>query len=251
MSSKIDKLKIYFGDDLYINQYITVHNPKINDVIEIGEQEYFSLVHNFCAIPSDMKSILWDVGIDWMEISDFDFFCQLVNSFPLKSTKILFGDLDFTKFQIGRKVDIDEQVLYQEIELNDGSKDLIIIDNHIYLLMVEFLRTIHRIKPKVEKASTKTVKKILIEEDRAKRNINKNKPFESTLLPLVSSLINCSEFKYGLNEVRNMPLYAFIDSVSRVQIVKNADALLKGCYSGMIDTKKIKKKELNWMREID
>ncbi len=33
-------------------------------------------------------------------------------------------------------------------------------------------------------------------------------------------------------------------------MINNADALLRGMYSGMIDTKKIDKKELNWMREL-
>lgn len=251
MNSGTDKLKIYFGDDLRINKFITVHNPVINDIIETGEQEYFSMVNNFCAIPSDMKSVLWDAGIDWTEISDYELFCHLVTSFPLESTKILFGDLDFTKFELGRKIEIDEPVLYQEVELKDGTKDLIIIDQHIYLLIVEFLRSIHRIKPKVEKAATKTVKQILINEDRAKRNLNKDKPFESILFPLVSSLVNTAEFKYGVDEVRNMSLYAFMDSVTRIQLVKSSDALLKGCYGGMIDTSKINKKDLNWMRDID
>jgi hypothetical protein len=47
-----------------------------------------------------------------------------------------------------------------------------------------------------------------------------------------------------------MGLCEFIDMVSRLQIIVNADALLGGMYSGMIDTKKINKSELNWMREI-
>jgi hypothetical protein len=38
--------------------------------------------------------------------------------------------------------------------------------------------------------------------------------------------------------------------VSRLQIIVNSDALLHGMYGGMIDTKKINKNELNWMREI-
>ena len=42
-----------------------------------------------------------------------------------------------------------------------------------------------------------------------------------------------------------------MDDVQRLQIINNADALLHGMYSGMIDTKKINKNEINWMRELD
>lgn len=250
--SSVDKLKLYFGDDLYINEYITVHNPTIDDVIEIGEEEYFSMVYSFCAIPSDMKSDLWDAGVDWMEISDFEFFYAITKSLPVKSTKVLFGDLDFTKFEFGTNMKNDEPILYQPVLSDDGEEiiDYIIIDRHIYLKMIEFVRGVHRITPKVEKAVNKTTKRILVDEDRAKKLVNKDKPFETILLPLVSSMINCAEFKYGLNEVRNMPLYAFMDSVARIQVIKSADALLHGAYGGMIDTSKINKSEFNWMKDI-
>ena len=54
---------------------------------------------------------------------------------------------------------------------------------------------------------------------------------------------------YTKEYIRNMGLYEFMDQVSRLQIIVSADALLHGMYGGFIDTKKINKKELNWMRE--
>ena len=56
MSSNINELKLYFGDDYPINDYITLHQPKVNDVIEMGEADYYSTVYALTAIPSDMKS---------------------------------------------------------------------------------------------------------------------------------------------------------------------------------------------------
>jgi hypothetical protein len=41
-----------------------------------------------------------------------------------------------------------------------------------------------------------------------------------------------------------------MDDISRLQIIVNSDALLQGSYSGMIDTKKIPKREFDWFREI-
>ena len=41
-----------------------------------------------------------------------------------------------------------------------------------------------------------------------------------------------------------------MDAVQRSQIYVSTDALLHGMYSGMIDTKKINKKQFNWMRDV-
>lgn len=239
-----NELKLYFGDDYVINKHITIHHPKIGDIVDMGESEYFSTVYTMAAIPSDMKSQLWDVGICWEDIGDFEFFYLLTRSMTPDKTCVFFGDLDFTKFEFLKNPLNDELILYQEKNNKEIS-----IDYYGYLRIAEAIRKMHGIVPKVEHATTKTVRKILIEEDRRKLAKIKDEPHGSQLVPMISSLINCSEFKYGLEEVRKMPIYAFMDSVVRVQMIKSATALLQGCYSGMLDTSKINKKELNWMRD--
>ena len=55
---------------------------------------------------------------------------------------------------------------------------------------------------------------------------------------------------YTKDYVRNEGFVEFFDDLARLQIINNADHLLAGCYSGMIDTKKINKADLNWLKEI-
>ena len=75
MEYPIDELKIYFrGYEYKVNDGITMISPTIGDIIEFGENEYFSTVHYLTCIPSDMMSTLWDMGIDWEELDDFDLF---------------------------------------------------------------------------------------------------------------------------------------------------------------------------------
>ena len=98
---KFDALKMYCGKRYSVNDYITINQPTIGDIIDMGEQEYYGMLSAFTAIPSDLKAQLWDKGIDWMEISDFDLFCMLVRSVKPEQSKIFFGaDLDFTKFEL-------------------------------------------------------------------------------------------------------------------------------------------------------
>ena len=111
-----------------------------------------------------------------------------------------------------------------------------------------YLRKLHNLKPKVEKAANKMTKKVLIDEDRQKILHAKDKPFKSYLLPMISSV----KVKQGYTKdyVRNMGLYEFFDDVARMQLINNADHLLSACYAGTIDMQKINKSELNWMKEL-
>ena len=189
-----------------------------------------------------MKSQLFDVGIDWMEIGDFDLFCMLSQTLTPDRTSLLFGDLDFTKLKPYNHPHVEGEIILADKETG------VLIDKMIYLRIVSYLRKAFNITPKVEKAANKMTKKVLIEEDRQRILHAKDKPFKSYLLPLISAI----KVKQGYTKdyVRNMGLYEFFDDISRMQLINNADHLLSAAYAGTIDMKKINKSELNWMKEL-
>ena len=241
ISLDVDELQLYFGDDYVINDYIKITQPLIGEVVDYGEAQYFSMVHTLTAIPSDMKSQLWDLGLDWTEMDDFELFMMLVQTLTPDKTSILFGDLDFSKLKPFKNNQNGDIVLADK-------ETGVIIDKMIYLRIMSYLQKLHNIKPKVEKAANKMTKKILIEEDRQKILTAKDKPFKSYLLPLISAI----KVKQGYTKdyVRNMGLYEFFDDVSRIQAVDHANHLLNGAYCGMADLRKVPKSEFNWMREL-
>lgn len=237
----VDELQLYFGDDYIINDYIKITQPLVGQVVDYGEAEYFSMVHTLTAIPSDMKSRLWDIGYDWTQMDDFELFMMLVQALTPDRTAILFGDLDFSKLKPFKNNKNGDVVL--------ADKEAgIIIDKMIYLRIMSYLRKLHNLTPKVERAANKMTKKILIEEDRQKILTAREKPFKSYLLPMISAVK--VKQRYTKEYVRNMGLYEFFDDVARMQLINNADHLLSGCYAGTIDMKKINKSELNWMKEL-
>lgn len=236
-----DALFLYFGDDYVINDKITISQPTIGEVADYGEAAYFSMVHQLCAIPSDFKAMLFDIGIDWCELEDFQLFQMLSQNLTPDKTGILFGDLDFSKMKPFRNKQNDEIVLADK-------ETGVIIDKLIYTRIVNYLRKLHNITPKVEKTKSKTIKRWLIDEDRKRIETSKNKPFKSYLLPLISAI----KVKQGYTKdyVRNMGLYEFFDDVSRAQIIDHANHLLNGAYCGFTSLKGVDKKEFNWMREL-
>ena len=237
----VDDLKLYIGDDFVINDNIKVCQPTIKKIAEFGERDFFSVVHTVTAIPSDMKSQLWDMGLDWMEVDDFELFMMLAQTLTPERTLLLFGDLDFSKLRPFRNNQNGDIVLADK-------ETGIIVDKMIYLRIVSYLRKAFNITPKVEKAANKMTKKILIEEDRQKIKFNKDKPFKSFLLPLISAV----KVRQGYTKdyVLNMGYVEFMNDVARLQVIHNADHLLSACYAGTIDMKKINKAELNWMKEL-
>ena len=111
------------------------------------------------------------------------------------------------------------------------------------------------IHPKVEKAKGKITKEWMINEERiALENEKKKRKDEkwmpSALFPLISSALNHPGFKYKKSELKDVHIFEFMDSIKRLQIYENTTALLKGMYSGMIDTKNIKEDQINWAKDI-
>lgn len=53
ISTDVDELQLYFGDDYVINEKISIHQPTIGELIDYGEQQYFSTIYTLTAIPSD------------------------------------------------------------------------------------------------------------------------------------------------------------------------------------------------------
>ena len=54
-----------------------------------------------------------------------------------------------------------------------------------------------------------------------------------------------------MDYINNMGIVELMSEIERFQIITNADALLHGLYGGMIDSKGIDKKNLNWMRDLN
>ena len=106
------------------------------------------------------------------------------------------------------------------------------------------------IHPKVEKAKGKTTKHWILQEDRIKTQQEKGKRNESTLFPLVSSCVNHPGFKYKLEELKQVNICQFMDSVNRIQKYEQGVAAMSGIYSGFVSAKDIPQDLINFMGDL-
>ena len=243
-----DELKIYRGEDFVVSKYIRIHQPSLNEICDFGEQEYYSMIYNLTATPQSLKVQLWDMDIDYTEIAPYElFYKMLYRMYTQEKTSILFGDLDFTKFQVMQKRDDESILLYQEI--ND---EPVIIDEYTYNMIVDYICKVHFIERDFKFPANNSTKMILIEDARDEIERNKNKEYHSQLKNLISSMINSEGFKYNHDQVWDMKINAFMDSVKRIGKIKNAELLLQSGYSGFgVNLKEVDNKQLDWLGELE
>lgn len=251
-----DMMKMYFGDDFVFNKYITFYQPTIGEILDFGEDNLQKAIAPLVGNTTSYRLQLWDSGVDWNTITDWELFVLLYKTMTPDITCIVFGRFDFTNLIAVKRVDTESVVLgFPKFDDEGNVIDFeTVIDEVVYYRLCEYVRTIFNQHPKVQKAKGRA-KEVLIKRDREELQKRKDSGVGSSfLLPLISGLVNHPGFKYKKNELREVGYIEFMDSVQRLLVYEQSTAFLKGMYSGFMDTSKIPKKELeqhvNWLRDL-
>lgn len=247
---KFDPLKMYFKEDYFVKD-IRIVQPTIGNILTMGESKFYSSLSPFLYNSTSIRVMLWDLPqrIDWCKVKDIEVFAMLKNMSDNDNSaiRLLFPDYRIERMQLMQfqEKDSDEPQLC----LYDEENNFILKESE-YMEIAEYIRTLLNIHPKVEKAKGKTTKQWMIDEDKmnAAQKEDKN---TSTLLPLISACINHPGFKYKLQELRDVGIYEFMDSVQRLQIYESTRAMMGGMYSGMCDMSKVPQEQFNFMRELN
>lgn len=245
-----DKLKMYFGEDYTING-ITISIPTIGDILNIGESKFYQAISPFLSNSTSIRVLLYNVfKKDWNKTKDIEVFYILYQLLEDKEPlKLLFKDFSFDGFElIQARKNVDDPE-YNHLALFNKNKNTIIYDDE-YMEIAEYIREIMNIHPKVEKAKGKTTKHWILQEDRIKTQQEKGKRNESTLFPLVSSCVNHPGFKYKLEELKQVNICQFMDSVNRIQKYEQGVAAMSGIYSGFVSAKDIPQDLINFMGDL-
>ena len=91
-----------------------------------------------------MKSLLWDAGIDWTQITDFQLFIMLAPSLSQQQTEIVLGDIDLQRMKPVENLQNGEPILRDPMT---GA----IIDELAYKTISSYLCKLHNLTKKVEK----------------------------------------------------------------------------------------------------
>lgn len=243
---------MYFGEPYVIDVEdvegtITVYQPTIGDIVRMGERKFYSTLNIFISNTTAYRSILWDQGIDWNEITDFELFIMLYKGIDEEVSKLLFGDLDWSKFEVYQEQK-DEQISMVLFDTENQVK----INEEVYQHFHQFLQAVFNSYPEEELTEDKMLKKWWVDKDKrkAKRDASKDNDTGS-MQSIISACINHPGFKYKLAELKEIGVCQFYDSVKRLQVYENSIACMRGMYSGFVDGSKIKPDNYNFMKDLD
>lgn len=238
----VDEIRLLRGEPFDVGVGITLHQPTMNEIAEFGESEYLSVVSAVTSEPFDLPYYLDQMGIDFEKIKPFELFCIMIMGIPQETTKILFGDLDFTKFIPVQKD--NELVLVN----NNG----VIIDALTRERIADNIRRMHGLPKNIlTSCENKFTHDLMIMQQ--KKNIdraNRKKDLfgDNSLYSSLISSLACEWHSY--DKVFNLKVGQFFDAIIRLGYKQNAGNLYHGLYSGNVSFKNINKKDLDWMRPI-
>ena len=263
-----DSLQIYFREPYQIDLEgipgkIVLYQPTIGDIVKIGEGKFYDTLSIFTANTTQYKVFLWEMNIDWNTFSDFQLFVMMYQKANPEVVRLLFGELDLLKFQpfIRMKdgsppsddISLDNLGDNAEIVLWDDD-DQIAINYDVWNHMSQYFKFVFNIFPEEKITSSPMLKQMYI--DRDKRNMERKKESNADssagigLQSVISACVNHPGFKYKLQELRDVGIFEFYDSVNRLQIYEQSVSLMRGMYSGFVDGSKLKPEDYNFMRDI-
>ena len=228
-----------YRDSVPITDEIAIRIPSVGEIID-DEDNYYTLVTMLTAQPMDFMVQLDDIGIKFDEINSFELFMLLSNGILARDTKLIFRDLDMSNFGVGHNLDTGEPVLYDDV--ND-----IVIDRVVHTKISLALRKIHHLEQKNKRPGNDEARKYMIDRARTKAGRKKKKSGDSSLEPLIIAMVNTEQFKYRFEDVRNLSIYQFNESVRQIQHKVDYDNRMFGIYSGTIDPKGLSQNDLNWL----
>ena len=259
ISIEVDKLKLLRGNPIKIDEKMILLQPTIGQIEEYDESKFMSVFYALCSCAWDRPAAFADIGIDFMDVSDWEYFFQTVQNFSKDDTCLIFGDLDFSKFKpfvYQLNNEDDKKIILANIEpitINGITYDVreYQITEELYNNFIPYVREMIGFTHKGRKAKNKTTAKILIMEDRKEQERNKNKPYTSLFHDGLISLVNTEEFPYTYETAFDITIYQFTKSLMQIQGKKQAVALLQGSMSGFVDTKGIPSKNFQWIYSED
>lgn len=239
--NEVDELKLLLGEEYEVTEHIKIRQPTLREIAQFGEQRYMSMLSAFVCSPFDMIVQLDEIGIDFTTITAYNLFCLMVTSQSKSETSILFGDTDFTQYiLVNTKNGI--QLMHKES----------VISEPVYNIIASCLRKMNNLAPpKYKKVGNELTKKKMIEFAYTDLRNAKRKKHKSNLAAMISAATNHPYFKYGINEVGNVKVYAFFDAIKRIGMNENRQNLLTAIYSGNIDSSKINKRDYEWLKETE
>lgn len=220
---------------------LNIKIPSIREVLELGEDTYLSAASTLISVPYSYLVPLYEKGILYTDLDEFEFFCGLFKNMPEKEFQWIFPGVINSDFEMS-VVDEDKSfILYNQ-------KTGVSIDSKIYKSLTNAVSEICGIpKPINKKIAFDASFEYFYNKEKKAIKRRGRKPYEPFIEGLIISLVNCAEFKYNYEQTMDLTLWAFMKSVKQIQKKINYDNVMTGYYTGNISPEKLPMESKSWM----
>lgn len=222
---------LLLASDLPITDEISVHIPTVGEILNSGENVYYSMAQAFSSVPYDVQVWLDDMGIDYEKITEFELFFLMLQSYRNKDLSLIFGTANLSSIQYGRKED-GSPVIFDTVQ---GLE----IDEMLQREISDAIRLIHGWKRTEKHAGNPESKEYMLRKLRKQQKRSQSKRAGNYLESLVVAMVNHHDFKYDFSSVRELSIYCFNRSVEQILHNRSAEHLLQAVYNGKIDSSKL------------
>jgi len=263
----MDRIFLFSGRDYVINKNLKIKHPKINDIVDIGEDLY-NLYVGVLTISKESKAdeLFFENNIWYEDIDEWDLIMSIrqkeisskrshvmpsiINSNKVHIESSIF--FDALKFFTGQKFQCVQHTKTNKLVFR--SETGAIIDYDCYLIIRNFIKKINAIpeKSEIEYSGNQRTKIFLMKQSYDKKQRQKkNKQIKKTvdLTSIISSLL----WMTGNNSIIDFPIWRIYEGYKRLIAFDKYNNMIKALYSGAIDHKKtpINMNKLNWSRILD
>ena len=236
---------LLFSNEYKVNDLVSVHVPSIREIYEYGEMNYYNVCQLLTSMPYDLMVQLDDIGVDYEDVSEYELFLILLESFIISQTDI----------SIVLKIDgieelvegINEETQERVLMNKDGR---VVIDRLIQLDIAEGIRKIHFWEKNERKAGNQEAKEYILQRRRMKMMRAKNRKHPSYLDETIIKMVNTEEFKYDYDSVLDLSIYKLNASLRQIPKKRDWDHLMNGAYAGTVDMGKINVEKSHWLSNL-
>lgn len=241
---KVDRAKLILGLPIEVGDYYIVHPLTIKEIVELG---YEQLQINLNIMLLDWDS--FELDVPEKEKTNLNLF-KIIRDFYYDSDEF------FNEFNKAFKVFLKRPLTRnrkQSLEEDVFRKVNNFFTNGDFEEVREILRKQYLIQKKKKEEpknfGNERARRLYEQIKKNQETVDKYKEKDGDLLDLISSL----RWKVGLSkkEIMEITLYELYDGLKRVHVVDRVTNLFTGIYSGSIDAKSLKDKDLDWMRHIE
>jgi len=236
-------LQLLAGLPIEVNDVGSVYPLKLREIAQISETKYNNYLGALLFDLEDVEQYHTIENID--KLNSFDILCL----FCIQDDSFKNVCLDAIKcFFKKDSIFIKDHMIFVVGDINEKK----ILHRNNFEQLKNILRKQNCIKQKREEeynpANAEAEEFIKEIEKKNKIYAKIKKKDDITLYSIISSIAWKSHI--GINAVWDLTIYQLYDAYHRLGLIDNYDKTMHGIYSGTIDSKKIKLKEIDWSKDI-